>query len=191
MAEPGKNYGQTWVQRAGFRRRRRDVGEPLPNEYQTGFPADYFAHLPDAGNVPAPELIIRAGRFLESRKVHPQDGKPRNEVRDVLRRILSRLGMHNQILTNFRAVIGVADIIVLPFNPTRAYVFMTNTGAFEIRVAFDRGADGVSGVPIPAGGFFEPILGTVSSVHAISTVAAQSLVIVEGFYHWGGGAPSR
>jgi hypothetical protein len=35
---------------------------------------------------------------------------------------------------------------------------------------------------LAGGGFFEPILGTISTVSAITTVAAQNLLIVEGKY---------
>ena len=185
MEKPGRYFGSTWVQRAGLRRRRRAPGEPLPPEMQTGFPADYFAHLPDAGNIPAAQVVLDVGRFIGARKPQKFDGDDSNPVLSSLHRIMARLGTHGQILTNFRAIVGVADVVVLPFNPMRAYLFMVNTGALEIRVSFDRGADAVSGIPIPSGGFFEPILGTVSSVHAVSTAAAQSLVISEGFYHWG------
>ena len=184
---PGKQHGQNWTERAGLTRPRRRLNEPLPPYLQSGLPSDFSVYMPEAGNVPDAAGVAEAARYLSDRKAHYADNMKKGGVLEMVTRIWLRMGMHGQKLTNFRAGVGVNDVVVLPFNPTRAYLFMVNTGALQVNVSFDRGADTVSGIPIPAGGFFEPILGTVSSVHAISTAVGQSLVITEGFYYWGSG----
>lgn len=188
MAErPGKQYGQNWAERAGAKRPPRRLDDPLPYYLHSALPSDFQVYLEDAGNVPDAVAVVEAANFFAKRERQFGDNMKKGGVLEMVTRIFMRLGIHGQKLTNFRAAVGVADVVILPFNPTRAYLFMVNTGPLQINIAFDRGSDLVSGIPIPAGGFFEPILGTVSSVHAISTAVGQSLVIAEGFYHWGGG----
>ena len=159
------------------RRRRGDRFDPVPTALQTALPSD----------LTVVDMTKRGFTLGDVRDAHPYD--ERRDIgagtRGILERILGRIGIHSQVLTNFRADVGVIEETIIPYNPMRAYLFMVNTGAAEVRIAFDRAADTNTGVPIASGGFFEPILGTVSSMHAVAAVANQELVIVEGFYTWG------
>ena len=96
--------------------------------------------------------------------------------------------MRGQTFANFRADVGITSNLILPYNPMRNYLIIVNTGANTIFAAFARSADSATGVPIVSGGNYEPILGTVSSMHLVSAVAGQQAVIVEGFYTWAGQA---
>jgi hypothetical protein len=89
-----------------------------------------------------------------------------------------------QRLMNFRANVGLESSKVLAHNSNRAYLLIVNTSPTEdIYVAFGRGATLADGLPIWAdGGFFEPILGTISEIYAICAVADSPLIIVEGTY---------
>lgn len=167
----------------------RDARDVVPMELQTGLPDDITAQLKEPG------FSIGHVTTEDPRIRHPLDGrtnagaKLRAGMAGMLDLILTKVGQRGQIFTNFRAAVGVADQLVLPYNPARNYLIVVNTGAQTIFAAFERAANAATAVPIVAGGNYEPILGTVSSLHLVSTVALQSAVIVEGFYTWAGGRP--
>jgi len=179
----------TWLTRGSAPQRRRPRSAlavtplPLPQAEQSALPGDYNAQLKEPGFTLGHVLETRVGRDR-----HPMDAdRTRAGARRALfLRILSKIGMRGQTFANFRADVGITDELILPYNPMRNYVIVVNTGANTIFVAFERAADSGTGVPIVSGGSFEPILGTVSSVHLISAVAGQQAVIVEGFYTWAG-----
>lgn len=87
-----------------------------------------------------------------------------------------------QRLNNFAVNATVTSELVIPYNPNRIYLMVQNKGAADVFLGFGRAADALSGFEIPAGpGFYEPILGTVSSVHIIAAAGVQLCVFVEGF----------
>jgi len=70
---------------------------------------------------------------------------------------------------------------VLPYSPTRIYLMLQNRGSADVFVSFGHTAT-LNGFEIPSGpGFYEPILGTVSSVHMIAASGTQPVTVVEGF----------
>lgn len=87
-----------------------------------------------------------------------------------------------QDLTNFLFQATAASQLVVPFNRSRIYLMLENIGAANVFVAFGKPATTQDSFRIAGGGgFYEPILGTVSSVHMISAAGTQSVIVVEGF----------
>lgn len=87
-----------------------------------------------------------------------------------------------QTFNNFLFNATPVSQLVVPYNPQRTYLMMQNNGAAAVRVGFGRQADLTSGFVIAAGGgFYEPILGTVSSIHLISVAGTNAVVVIEGF----------
>lgn len=176
-----------WLTRGTAPRRRRlneaHAVTPLPQHEQSALPTDYNIQLDTPGFTLGHVLETRTGR-----PAHPLDGDRSAAARRraVLNNILSKIGMRGQTFANFRADVTIQDELVLPYNPMRNYLIIVNTGPNTIFVAFERAADSATGVPIVSGGSYEPILGTVSSVHLISAITNQQAVVVEGFYTWAG-----
>ena len=158
--------------------------EPLPPDQQSAIPADQQVYLPEVGWSTGHVLTEDP---LARRRPHPMDKKKGLAVtsKNLLARILGKLGLHGQQFSNFRIDVTVRDAIVFPYNPLRAYVIVVNTGPATMFAAFGRAANAATGIPIVAGGNYEPILGFVNSLHVNSTVVG-SAVIVEGFYTFGG-----
>lgn len=87
-----------------------------------------------------------------------------------------------QVFNNFLFQATPISQLVVPYNRTRTYLMLQNNGAAAVRVAFGRAADLTSGFVMAAGGgFYEPILGTVSSIHAIAAAGTNNVVVIEGF----------
>lgn len=113
------------------------------------------------------------------RVAQPGDGKEPNWLKG----LYNKLGFHGQKMINYRFLVQTESSVVFPFNADRAYILLVNNGTAEVRIGVGRSATLFDGIPLPAsGGFWEPILGTVDSVHAVSTAVDQELIIVEGFY---------
>lgn len=86
-----------------------------------------------------------------------------------------------QVLNNFLFKATPLSELVIPYNAARIYLFMQNLGTADVFVGFGRVATLLDGMRMAAaGGFFEPILGTVSSVHMIAATGTQNVVIIEG-----------
>jgi len=176
-----------WLNRGTAPRRRRlneaHAVTPLPQSEQSALPSDYNIQLDTPGFTLGHVLETRAGRAA-----HPLDHDRSAKARRVAWQtaLLAKIGMRGQTFTNFRADVTTIDELILPYNPMRNYLLIVNTGVNTIFVAFERAADSATGVPIVSGGSYEPILGTVSSVHLISAIVAQQAVMVEGFYTWAG-----
>lgn len=87
-----------------------------------------------------------------------------------------------QNLYDFTVQVTAVSDLVLPYNRNRVYLFLQNRGANVISVAFGKSASKATGMQLAAnGGFYEPILATVSSVHAIAAAGSNTLVVIEGF----------
>ncbi len=88
----------------------------------------------------------------------------------------------NQNISNFSFVATTVSQLIIPYNVQRSYLLLQNNGAADVRVAFGRDADLMSGLVLSAGGgFYEPILGTVQSVHGISVAGTSQVTVIEGF----------
>ena len=175
---------ETPAQQRGRKQRLMASGEPLPPDQQSAIPAEQQTYLPEVGWSTGHLLTEDP---LARRRPHPMDDQQGAAAtsKNLLARILGKLGLHGQQFSNFRADVAVRDSVVFPYNPLRAYVIVVNTGPATIFAAFGRAANAATGVPIVAGGNYEPILGFVNSLHVSSTVAG-SAVIVEGFYTFAG-----
>lgn len=110
--------------------------------------------------------------ILNDRRIaHPADEDIDRQIR------------HGQLMNNYLAIVGTANVLLFPYNPERAYLLIVNSGANTVFLGFSRDADVNTGLPIAgSGGFYEPILGCVSAVSAISTAGPNNLIVVEGFY---------
>ncbi len=178
---------ETPAQEHARRKKLMASGQPLPPDQQSAIPEEQQVYLPEVGWSTG-HLLTEDPRTV--RRPHPMDGKQGAvaTTKSLLARILGKIGLHSQQFSNFRIDVTVADEIVFPYNPLRAYVIIVNTGPATIFAAFGRAANSATGVPIVVGGNYEPILGFVNSLHVNSTVDG-SAVIVEGFYIFPGAAP--
>jgi hypothetical protein len=68
---------------------------------------------------------------------------------------------------------------VSPANAGRRYLFILNVGANAVNISFGKPASGVTGVPLPANGFYEPLVPPAGSINAFS-VAGSEIVVIEG-----------
>lgn len=68
---------------------------------------------------------------------------------------------------------------VLSSNNKRLYLLVQNNSVADVRIAFGKKADTFSGILIPAGGYYEPYVCPTDAVFALSTAAAN-IVVVEG-----------
>ncbi len=88
----------------------------------------------------------------------------------------------NQVLSNFSFTAETFSKLILSYNERRTYLLVQNNGASEVRLAFGKEADLMGGIVLSAsGGFYEPILGTVNSVHGIAAAGTSQVTVVEGF----------
>lgn len=69
---------------------------------------------------------------------------------------------------------------VLAVNGQRFYLLIVNKGTQTVYIKFDSSSTGTQGIPIPAGGNYEPIHVPVSAVYALSSSGTQALYILEG-----------
>ena len=86
-----------------------------------------------------------------------------------------------QDLNTFLFVATNVSQLVLPYNKDRVYLMLQNQGTQNAFVAFGHVATSRD-FRVPTGpGFYEPILGTVSSVHMITAAGTAPITVVEGF----------
>lgn len=69
---------------------------------------------------------------------------------------------------------------VLAANGLRVYLIIVNTGSVTAYVKFGSVQSGTEGIPIPAGGSYEPIQAPANSVFADTASSTAALVIIEG-----------
>ncbi len=81
---------------------------------------------------------------------------------------------------NLAATVGLVSTQLLASNQKRSYLLVQNTSGSTIFLTFDRPASLASGIQVIAGGNYEPLTPSVSSVWAISLVANLTCVIIEG-----------
>lgn len=162
----------TWVDRALGRPRQRAL-DPGRLEDQTGFPADYFAYMPDAAeSFPVAPILASVARGLQVQV----------RRRDAPRRRTPAVQQESRAThTSFRLTFA-GEIIVLPKSLQRSYAFFINTGAFDIFLAFGKEADAAA-IPLRTpDGFYELTFGTVSEVRAFCPGGTGELRVVEGLY---------
>lgn len=69
--------------------------------------------------------------------------------------------------------------VVSPANAGRRYLFVLNVGANPVNVSFGKPSAGNAGIPLPANGFYEPLIPPAGSVNIFSA-AGSEVVVVEG-----------
>lgn len=89
----------------------------------------------------------------------------------------------NQFLFGTPVAVSVTTTpaVALAANSLRAYLLIVNTGATPVIVKFGSApASGTDGVPIPAGGNYEPFRPPANSVYVRTASSTSTLVIVQG-----------
>lgn len=146
--------------------------QPLPQYLNSGLPAEIF-YQPDivGGSHGFGPGEGTSDDFWDQLAAEAGDVQPINGRRGSLR----------QRLNDFPIVATTVSQQALQYNKNRTYFAIQNKGAVSIFIAFGRPAT-TDSFEIPAGpGFYEPILGTVSSVHVIAAAGTAMVQIVEGF----------
>ncbi len=146
----------------------------IAQDHQTGLPPDiYYQPIHVGGSLGfggKPELDIQWDK-LEADAAAEAERAP--------------LGPRESYLQNFNNFLFqavVTSTLIVPYNINRTYLMLQNKGALSVFLSFGREADAASGFEIAGGGgFYEPILGTVSSVHGIAAAGTQDVTVVEGF----------
>lgn len=147
----------------------RNLNDIVPQEFQAGLPG---------GILYQPEKIGGSLGFSMP--------KPAGDMWDDLERDVEAEGVGagadpRQVLNTFLFIATPISRLVLPYNKNRVYLMLQNQGTSTTFVAFGHTATSRD-FQIPTGpGFYEPILGTVSSVHMISAAGSQPITVVEGF----------
>ena len=146
----------------------------LPQDRQTGLPPGiYYQPIHVGGSL----------GFGGKPGLEPMWDKLEGEAAaDAERAPLGPAQSYLQHFNNFLFQAVVTSELIIPYNPNRTYLMLQNKGVSSVFLGFGREADVVSGFEIAGGGgFYEPILGTVSSVHGISAAGTQNVTVVEGF----------
>lgn len=146
----------------------------IAQDHQTGLPADvYYQPIHVGGSLGfggKPDLEQMWAK-LEAEADDAADRAPGGPRQSYL-----------QTFNNFLFQAIVTSELIIPYNPTRTYLMLQNKGVSSVFLGFGREADVASGFEIVGGGgFYEPILGTVSSVHGIAAAGIQNVTVVEGF----------
>lgn len=148
---------------------------PLPEHLQTGLPP---------GILSQPDYVGGSLGFGPSEELEDVWDKLEAEAAaDVLAPGVAGTNLR-QVLNDFIFQATVVSQLVVPYNTARIYLMMQNVGAANVFVSFGRSASITAGQSFRiagAGGFYEPILGTTSSVHMITAAGTQPVNIVEGF----------
>jgi len=149
----------------------------LPQDQQTGLPAGiYFQPIHVGGSLGfggKPELEPMWDKLEAEAAAAADAGGAPGQGQNLRQRL-------NDFI--FQAL--TTSELVVPYNADRIYLMMQNVGAGDVFVSFGRGASITPGASFriaAGGGFYEPILGTTSSVHMITAAGMQSVSIVEGF----------
>lgn len=146
----------------------------LPQDRQTGLPAGIYYQPVHVGG----SLGFGGKPGLE-----PMWDKLEAEAEAAAERApLGPSGSYLQTFNNFLFQAVVTSELIIPYNVIRTYLMLQNKGVSSVFLGFGREADVASGFEIAGGGgFYEPILGTVSSVHGIAAAGTQNVTVIEGF----------
>lgn len=141
-------------------------------------PMEYQAALPP-GILQQPEHV--GGALALTAQPKPDDVWDQIDAEQAAVAGVGELNL-NQNISNFSFIAMSVSQVILQYNSKRSYLLLQNNGASDVRVAFGRTADLTSGLVLSAGGgFYEPILGTVQSVHGISAAGDSQVTVIEGF----------
>lgn len=149
----------------------------LPQDRQTGLPASiYFQPIHVGGSL----------GFAGKAQLEPMWDKLDAEAAAAAELAPGgppgRYQAYLQTFNNFLFQAETVSALIIPYNANRTYLMLQNKGAASVFLGFGREADAGSGFEIAGGGgFYEPILGTVSSVHGVSAAGVQDVTVVEGF----------
>jgi hypothetical protein len=80
--------------------------------------------------------------------------------------------------TEFTAT--TTSTLALPTNYVRKYVLIQNKGSTTVYVSFGAASTSTNGVAVVAGGNYEPLQSTTSSIWLMSASSTDNVVIVEG-----------
>lgn len=148
---------------------RRDLNEIIPQQFQAALPGDIL-YQPEkvGGSLGFSGKKPPGADFWDELEAEAEAGVG--------------LGLNiRQTLNTFLFNATPVSQLVLPFNKARVYLMLQNQGTSRVFVAFGHTATDRD-FQIPTGpGFYEPILGTVSSIHMISAAGTQPITVVEGF----------
>ena len=78
------------------------------------------------------------------------------------------------------ASVTTSSARIMPQNGLRTYLIIVNTGSNPAIVKFGSVQSGTEGIPIPAGGNYEPFEAPSSSIYAVTASSTTTLQIVEG-----------
>ena len=145
----------------------------LPQDQQTGLPPEiYYQPIHVGGSL----------GFAGKPVLEPMWDKLEAEAAAAADQVPGQFRSYLQTFNNFLFQATVVSALIVPYNANRTYIMLQNKGASSVFLGFGREADAGSGFEIAGGGgFYEPILGTVSSVHAVAAAGIQDVAIVEGF----------
>jgi len=150
----------------------RDLNEIIPMEYQAALPAGILyqpEHVGGAMGFAAGKPAEDFWEDLEAEAEAAADAGPGGAV------------SLRQSLHSFLIMVPTTSQLLLPYNANRIYLMLQNKGTASIFAAFGHTASSADFEIATGPGFYEPILGTVSSVHAVSAAGSQPLTVIEGF----------
>lgn len=145
---------------------------PLPQHLNTGLPTEIL-YQPDVvgGSLALGRGKGEDGDFWDELSKEAGDATP----------IASAGANTRQRLNDFPFIAKAASRQALQGNAQRTYLALQNKGAASVFVSFGKPAT-LKSFEIPPGpGFFEPILGTTTSVHIIAAAGEQPVTVVEGY----------
>ncbi len=142
---------------------------PLPQHLNTGLPTEILYQPDVVGGSLA--LGRGDGDFWDELSKEAGDATP-----------ISASGANTrQRLNDFLFIAKVANQQALQGNNHRTYFAIQNRGAASVFISFGKPAT-LKSFEIPPGpGFYEPILGTTTSVHVIAAAGEQPVTIIEGY----------
>lgn len=79
----------------------------------------------------------------------------------------------------FTATAG-ASALALPYNGLRGYLILVNTGLVTAYVSFNASQAQGTGIPIPAGGNYEPFIAPTSAVYIGTNASTTTVTMMEG-----------
>lgn len=151
---------------------------PVPLEHQTGLPPGIYYQPKHVGG----SLGFGAKAFLQP-MWDQLEAEAAAEAAAAAEPVApgARANLRN-FLNNFLFQAETASRLVVPYNRNRVYLMMQNLGVSDVFIGFGREATVNDSFRIVGdGGFYEPILGTTSSIHMIAAAGTQNVIIVEGF----------
>jgi hypothetical protein len=158
------------------------ASRPLPQAYQSGLPAEFFAQIDGiVGQYPLGPMFPRYARALRAGIVEADDlpgldWKPASGAKAVPVLAIANGARH----TNFSLEVAAStDTPILPADRWCTYVLVVNTGANAASIGLDKSS--IGGLPLAAGGgFWEAQFGTKSEVRVTGVGGATTIHVVVG-----------